>query len=44
MQAKHIDKKDFIDYKEFLGKHKELVQKWAKVEHLRWNAFHSMNG
>jgi len=54
MQAEHIniklrgigwsDTKNFLGYKEFLDKNPNIVQKWARVEHLRWNAFHYANG
>ena len=54
MQAEHIsiklrgigwkDENDFTGYKEFLNINPDLVQKWARIEHLRWNAFHYVNG
>lgn len=54
MQAEHISIKlraigwknenDFTGYQEFLDKNPKIVQKLAKIEHSRWNAFHYVNG
>ena len=53
MQAEHINIKlrgigwnqnNFKDYDKFLEQNPELVKKWSRIEHLRWNAFHYING
>jgi len=54
MQAEHINIKlrgigwskesDFSTYQDFLAKNPEKSEKWARIEHLRWNAFHYVNG
>ena len=54
MQAEHINIKlrgigwseedDFSTYEDFLAKNPDIVEKWARIEHLRWNAFHYVNG
>ena len=53
MQAEHINiklrgigwnQKSFKDYDKFLEQNSELVKKWSRIEHLRWNAFHYING
>ena len=54
MQAEHIsiklrgigwkDKQCFEGFDEFITSHSNLVHKWARIEHLRWNAFHYVHG
>lgn len=40
-----LDTRDgFDNYENFLNENPDIVKKWARIEHTRWNAFHYVNG